>query len=307
MTTFRRQQPQRSGFTYHRRSATDVEKRANQGSGSFESYIRDDIALYKVKEGTNILRIMPPPSQDYEHFGIDIFTHFGIGVEKSTFLCLNKMKDEPCPVCEEHTSLRATLGGRQQLTQEEKDMLRPFNAGKRVLMYVVDRSEEDKGPQAWPAPWTLDRDIGSVMQDKLSGEILWIDDPQDGYDVSFDRKGTGLSTEYTGVQIARASSPLHRDVGKAMAWCDFTDKNSLRDILVFRDYDRIHRALHQTTATGSTQQTDGDLSNVPSDAEIERMSSDELLELADEMDIDVSDVDDEELVDYLIAEMEEIR
>ena len=314
MSTFRRSAPgQTSGFVYHRRSAVDVEKRAKQTGGSFESYIREDIPVYKVKEGTNILRILPPPSRDYDHYGIDIFTHYGIGVEKNTYLCPNKMLDKPCPVCEEHSSVLSTFGGRQ-LTDQDKDNLRPFNAGKRVLTYVIDRNEEDKGPQAWPGPWTLDRDINNLRQDKFTGEILWIDDPEVGFDVAFTRQGTGLSTKYVGVDIAKRESALHRDANKATAWLKFVTNNGLRDILIYREYDRIHKALHQTTggvgdsgsgAQGSGPQGDDD--GLPTDAEIERMDPEELDAIAAELDIDVDGVEDNELTNFLMAEVSELR
>ena len=300
------------GFVYHRRSAADVEKRAKQTGGAFESYIRDDIPVYKVKEGTNILRICPPPSRDYDHFGIDIFTHFGIGVEKNTYLCLNKMLDNNCPVCEEHGEVLSSFGGRQ-LTDDDKNTLRPFNAGKRVLMYVVDRNEEDKGPQAWPSPWTLDREITNQMQDKLTGEILYIDDPEVGFDINFSRQGTGIGTKYVGLQIARAQSALHRDERKAKEWLNFVSNNPLRDILVYREYDRIHKALHQTTVAGggegttASSTTDSGGDDLPTEAELMRMDAEELDAVASELEIDVGGVGDDELADYMVAEVEELR
>ena len=310
--SFRRrsQQTERrgGGFVYHRRAAADVEKRANQQGGAFESYIRDDITVYKVKEGTNILRILPPPSRDYEHFAIDVFTHFGVGVEKNTYLCLNKMLDKDCPVCEEHSRVLQSFGGRQ-MSDADKEELRKYNAGKRSMMYVIDRNEEDKGPQVWPAPWTVDRDIGHHMQDRTTGEILWIDDPESGYDVDFSRQGTGLTTKYVGLQIARRATPLHRDESKVAQWLKFIVDNPLRDILVYREYERIHKALHQTMGGGAKPQEGGETTSddddMPTPAEILRMDPEELDDLAAEYDIDVDGVDDDELADFIIGELEE--
>ena len=309
---FRRTQPG-SSAVYHRRSAQAVERRANQSSGAFESYIREDIPIYRVKEGTNILRVMPPPSRDYDHFGIDIFTHFGIGVNKSTYLCLHNMRDELCPVCEEHAQMLASFGGRD-LTDPDKDALRPFRAGKRVLMYGVDRKEEEKGPQAWAAPWTIDRELTTLMQDKRTGEVLWIDDPENGFDIDFSRKGTGLTTKYEGISIARRESPLHQDADKLNAWLEFVAKNPLRDILVFREYEKIHKALHSTTGAASAQgagttaaSAAGTDDGLPTSAEIMRMGAEELDAIADELGIDVDGVDDDELADFMNAEVDEMR
>ena len=311
--SFRRRsssEEERGGFTYHRRTAADVEKRAKQQGGAFESYIRDDIPVYKVKEGTNIIRILPPPTRDYDHFAIDVFTHFGIGVGKNTYLCLNKMRDEPCPVCEEHARLLASFGGRQ-LSDADKDELRPYNPGKRSMMYVIDRKDEDKGPQVWPAPWTLDRDIGHHMQDRTTGEILWIDDPETGYDVDFSREGTGLKTKYVGLAIARRSSPLHRSEEKMNEWLNYISANPLRDILQFRDYERIHKALHQVAPGGAegspaSAANKNPTSGLPTSDELLRMDPTELDAVADKLGIDVEDVDDDELAEFLVAEIAEM-
>jgi hypothetical protein len=82
--------------------------------------------------------------------------------------------------------------------------------------------------------WTIDRDLCALAVDKRTGEVYAIDDPVEGYDVSFERKGTGLKTEYLGLQIARRSSDLGND-----DWLDYAEQHPIPDLFLFYDYDHI--------------------------------------------------------------------
>jgi len=119
-----------------------------------------------------------------------------------------------------------------------EDYAKEIAAKHRVLVYLIDRDNEKDGVQAWPMPSGLDRDIVKVSVDKASGEVLQIDHPEDGYDLTFEKNGTGIKTKYEGVAIARRSSPL----GKA-SFLDFAMDNPLPDQLQFYDYDHIAKVF----------------------------------------------------------------
>lgn len=181
--------------------------------------------MYKPGDGANIIRIMPPTWQDADHFGLDIYVHYEVGPDNPSYLCLEKMKGEPCPICEERA--RATKDN----DSEYADKLKP---AKRVLVYLIDRDNERDGPKIWSMPWTIDRDLCKLVVDRRSGEVLPIDDPEKGYDIEFDRTGKGTHTKYVGLAIARRES----DIGKP-EWLDFVVDNPLPDQLQFYDYDHI--------------------------------------------------------------------
>ena len=213
------------GFEYHKPTAEDTKKRAEQrGGNEFDSIFKSTVKTYKVQDD-NVIRILPPTWPKPKHFGLDIFVHYSIGPDSQTYLCLKEMLDEPCPICEERA--RAVKNG-------EDDYAKELKASKRVVYYVIDREEEKEGVMAWAAPWTVDRDINTLIVDKHSGEVLAIDDPENGYDIDFSRTGKALTTKYIGMQIARRESDLGSD-----KWLQFAVDNPLPDQLQYFDYDYI--------------------------------------------------------------------
>ena len=305
--------PTRGGgrFAYTRRRGEDVEKRSEQGAGNFESYLKDSVKMFKPNAGDYLIRILPPPDNTYDHFGIDLFLHYQIGIDRQTYVCPREMHVGECPICEEYARVSKDMPDRDDQTEKEKQYLRDLRASKRVLFYLIDRNAEKEGVHAWPAPWTLDRDLARLMQDKRTGEILFIDDPEGGYDVEFERKGRGLNTEYIGIKIARRSTPLSESSRQHDQWCTFVQDNPLRDVLKIRDYDTIAEAFHATGGkrqgtSGDTDRTESDAptggtapTNFPTWEELRRMSIGDLEDVAEDYKIDIADVSDTELPDYI--------
>jgi len=211
-------------FQYKPRSDEDWEKRASQQGGGFQGYILDDFRLYQLKKGENAIRILPPTWDGATHYGFDVHTHFGVGPDKATVLCPYRMVNERCPICEARSL--AEKRGDDDLSKE----LRP---SRRVLVWVIDRKDEDKGPVVWGMPWTLDRDITKVSRDRTTGKFYHIDSPEEGFDVYFDRDGEGIGTKYTGVVLARRPTSVEPE------WIEYVTAHSLPDTLLVRDYEEI--------------------------------------------------------------------
>lgn len=214
-----------STFKYQSRDPEKVKSRAEHGGGSNDSYLKDVVRLFKPAEGPNDIRFLPPTWDGADHYGLDISVHYGIGPDNAAYLCLQKMKNKPCPVCDERK--RAVAEG----DMEYADELRP---SQRVISYVFDRTRPREGALAWSISKRMDQDILRLCVDPKTGDTLEIDHPEDGYDLSFSREGQGLKTRYNGLQIARRSSPLDDD--KAL---DFVQANPLPDQLIFYSYDHI--------------------------------------------------------------------
>ena len=291
----------RSRFKYHRRSASDIEKRASQRGGSYESYLREDIKMYKVKNGQQTVRFLPPPEEDYEHYAIDVYLHYQVGIDQQTIVCPRKMASENCPICEEYEAEMSESN--DDLSDKEKEEINQLQPGKRVLGYIIDRDEENEGVQAWGQPWTLDRDIGKQMIDSRTGEILYIDDPEEGYDVTFDKEGQGRRTKYTGIKIARRSSALARNEKKIDEYLDFAVNNPLKSIPIIKDYDDI-KAIFHAKDTKDGDRNDGrdrdnrrdkkDEEETPfTSAEILRMSVEDLEEVIEDENLNIDDSVDE--------------
>lgn len=211
-------------FKYQRRSEADLDRRANQKAGNYEGYVQDEFVTYAAKKGDNYVRILPPTWEDATHYGYDIYVHFQVGPDNGSVLCLSKMKNKPCPLCDARA--RAEKTGDEELAGK----LKPT---RRVAVWMLDMNEEKKGPMIWGMPWTLDRDIAKISKDKRSGQIFEIDDPDNGYNVSFEKEGDQRQTKYTGVQIDRKPSSVDE------AWLEFIDDHPLPETLRFRTYEEV--------------------------------------------------------------------
>ena len=219
----------RGGYEYHARDDESAKKRATQGGGDFDRLLIDGVKGWKPNDKDNRIRILPPTWPGAKHFGLDVYVHYGVGPDRNSYLCLNKMKGLPDPIAEEYAILK-----RDARNDADDKAAKELSPKPRVLVYLIDRDHEKDGVQAWMMPAGLDKDIVKVSIDKDTGEVLPIDHPDDGYDVSFEKNGQGMTTKYEGVAIARRSSPLGRS-----EWMEYAVDNPLPDQLNFYSYEHI--------------------------------------------------------------------
>ena len=208
-------------FVYKARPADSWTKRAKQSGSQYEGFISDSFSTFSPKK-ENWVRILPPTWDNAQHYGLDVWVHYGTGPDKASVLCLNKMSRERCPICE--AQAKAENAGREDAKQ--------FKPSRRVAVWVLDRNEE-KEPLVWAMPWTVDREISMVSKDRQTGEIYQIDHPEAGYDVMFNREGEGMNVKYVGTQIARKPSSVKS------THLDYITKNPIPNVLNWRDYDEV--------------------------------------------------------------------
>lgn len=243
-----------SGYEYQTRSPESVRERSTKGANDFDKITIDGIKSFKPADGDNCIRILPPTWKNPEHFGYDIYVHYGVGPDRQSYLCLQKMKDEADPIFEEYEIAKRDA---REGNKDDEAYVKDLQAKKRVGVWLIDRNNEKEGVQFWAMPWTIDRDIVKVSIDKKTGEVLPIDHPDDGYDVEFDKSGKGARTEYGGVAISRRSSPLGND-----KWLDYAMDHPIPDILQYFDYDHIKKAFggsgaHRDTRGGDDREERG--------------------------------------------------
>ncbi len=217
------------------RSSEDVSRRAKQTGGGYDSYLLPDIPFFKPKEGENQVRILPPTWEDVAKWGtnweIQVHMHRNVGPDEGTYLCLDKMLGQPCPVCDAR---------RQAADEEERDALRPQ---WRALAWIIDRDDEKAGPQVWGLPLTLFREINLRSMDKKTGAVVLIDDPENGYDLFFTKEGTGKKTKYISVEIDRDPTPIHDNEKRQDQWLEYLAENALPDVLNYFEPDHIEQVL----------------------------------------------------------------
>jgi hypothetical protein len=225
-------------FQYRARTAQDLEKRQQQSGSDFIGVVSDRFKTYSNKDGNNYIRCLPPTWDEPEHYGLDIYVHYNVGPENAAVMCLAKMKNTPCAVCDARVKLERA--GDQEGADEIK-------ATKRVAMWILDRLEQNKKeeePLVWICAWTIDRDIVNISQDPRTREVLLIDHPDDGWDVSFIKTGKGRSTKYTGFQLARRPSSVPDNV------LDYIQDNPLPNVFLWHTYDEAN-AIYEGQGGGA--------------------------------------------------------
>lgn len=228
------------GFVYKPRTVDQIKERATRKSGRYDSIFKQGFDTWRAKTGDNLIRYLPPSWDDADHYGYTIFVHNGIGPDNATYLCPRKMLNKPCPICE------AEKEAKDAGENEEASALK---VSERIVSWILDRDADDpEKPMLYGNSWTQDRDIVSLCVNERTGEILMIDHPDKGFDVSFKRQGAGLKTRYYGYAIARDDSPIHDSEKAQDEILEFVKDNPVPDTLNFYDYDYMKGVLSGNVA-----------------------------------------------------------
>lgn len=218
-------------FKYEPRTKENIRARANQSSGSFDSFVKPQYKKYKMRDGKNIIRVLPPTWDKPDHYGYDIWVNYGIGPDNQSYLSLSKMKNEKDPLAEARNV--ANREGDEELAKQ----LQPR---KRVLMWVIDRQAEEEGPQIFDAPVTVDKAMANISLDEDTREVIFIDDPEEGCDFRFYKEGSGLKTDYDAARMKLfPKGVLSEDEALQEEWLTFAKENPIPECIQFYDYDHI--------------------------------------------------------------------
>lgn len=239
----------RSGFSYRENTAAAARK-ASSGAGDYDSPFKREIRLWKPKEGKNVVRILPRTWDDESgppHWAFEVYLHYDIGPDNAAYLCPLKMQEQECPVCNERNRL-ASEGDERGASD--------LRASKAMMAYIIDRNNEAEGVQLWRMPWSsIHNEISDRSEDE-DGELLKIDHPDDGYDITFKRTGTMKKTTYTSVDIDRRSSPLTDDDVLYDEWLDFIEEHPIPGILNFYSTEYIEKVFAGTKADSGDEDED---------------------------------------------------
>lgn len=214
-----------SPFKYEPRPAQNWEKRQNQGSFQYNGAVKEELNQFRPHDNENSIRICPPTWPNAPHYGYDIYLHYQVGPVKGTVVCLSKMFRKPCPICE--FQAQCELKGREDAKE--------YKPSKRVAVWLVDRkaAKPEEALGIWPMGWTVDRDITLICKDRDSGALYHIDNPTEGFDVYFDKKGKEIGTTYTGISLSRNPSIIEAK------HLDFIAEHPIPDCFILREYDEV--------------------------------------------------------------------
>lgn len=231
-----------------KRNVDFIRKKSVRGSGSFDRMIKDSFNIFIPQQGTNRVRLLPA---NPEYWGISLFVHY-IGETESPYLCPAKMQAKDCPVCEERR--RADASG-------DTEYGKALFPRERLLVWIIDREKEAEGPRLWDMPKTVEIDLNHAAIDEDTNEALPLDDPEEGYDIRFNKEGKGKMTRYSGITVARRVSPICDDEAKMEQWLEFIVENALEKCIIVYHYDHIKsvftgKSVASTPATPATSETE---------------------------------------------------
>jgi hypothetical protein len=233
------QQPRRAAFKYQERSVEHLKERVERKTSRFDSVFKAGFDTWRPSDGYNTIRFLPPTWDNARHYGYTFWQHGWIGPDQGSYLCLTKMRGKPCPICDE--------ARKAQMAGDDNEYYK-LSAKERVLSWILDReSDEPNKPLLFHMSGTQDRDIASLCYSRKTDEPIWIDNPDIGFDVSFQKTGKGLLTKYIGHQIAREESPLSEDTRVQQAILNWVEDNPLPTTLQYYPAEYLNKALLGTT------------------------------------------------------------
>lgn len=165
---------------------------------------------FSPKEGRNIIRIMPEVGDMDEYvFFQEVGKHYIPGANNKSLYCpeFTTGGDEECPICEMVNQL-------YRGSEEDKKLASSLRVRKQYWMNVIDRDNESAGPQIFTPGQTIMRALIAYINDPEYGDMSDVDE---GYDITIERKGSGMDTEYN-VLPRRNISPLHKDEATIDEW-----------------------------------------------------------------------------------------
>ena len=210
--------------------------------GNFDSIFKPQYKVYKVKDGKNVIRVLPPTWDKARHYGYDIHVNYNIGPDNQSYLSLSKMKGEADPIAEaRHEAER----------DSNTELVKALQPTHRVMIWLIDRLAEDEGPQLWAMPFTVDKAFANLSFDEDTKEVVYIDDPEQGCDVRFYREGTGKNnTKYDASKMKlMKAAPIHEDEKLQNEWLGYIEENPIPNCLNFYDYDYISGIFDGTVHT----------------------------------------------------------
>jgi hypothetical protein len=167
--------------------------------------------FWSPKAGKNTIRILPEV-HDMQYFFQTVGKHEFPPDRKRYVYCpsFTSEGELDCPVCE-------LVGDLYKAGDKaSKTLASTLYTRRSYWMNIIDRADEDKGPLIFTPGVTIFNALVSIINDPDYGDIT---DIEEGFDVTIERSGTGIDTEYQ-VRCRPRSSPLSTDKAQIDEWLE---------------------------------------------------------------------------------------
>jgi hypothetical protein len=215
---------------YETASANNSGGKSFDMSKYFSTYIPDD-----VNSGMKVIRLLPGKAGATPFTTIHIH-NLKVDGQFRKFVCPNKEKNEPCPVCQAYEAIMA------EGDAEQKKGAFKYKAKAAHVMKVIDRDNEAEGPKFWRVNHNskkaghYDKIIGlfKAYQQDLSN-------PETGRDIVLNIEKVAMNGKkiptVTSV-IARDSSPLSPDAESVKRW--LANDETWEDVYSIKPYEYLN-------------------------------------------------------------------
>jgi hypothetical protein len=224
-------------FKYTPPNPDAVKRRAENRGGMFDTIFKPGFDTFRPASGDNIVRYLPPTFDDPEDYAYEVWIHTRIGPDKGTYLCPRKMENEACPICDM---------ARECNDAGEEEDFKKLKVKQAFVSWIIDRKGDEDTPKLYQMSWTQDRDL-SLVRKQRTGGVLDIANPDVGFDVSFNKSGSGLQTEYSGWAVDRAESPISGDATIQDKVLAYIEDNPIPNTLLMQDFDYLERVVQAKT------------------------------------------------------------
>lgn len=223
------------------------------GKSNRPNYLKDIVEVYKMKDGENAIRILPPVYDDYMK---EIFTHEWIGSDMGSYLCPKKNYNKRCPICDVFVKYRNSVDEEHKLFKE----VLALSPKRKILYWVLDVSTKPQSQDAllMLCPPTLSDDISRQIIHRKTKSIIDITDKNTGREIIFDRvvtKGKKFP-EYKGVQLGEQYPVDDSSADKIFPFDEILKKTKFEKLLeVAKDIDETLEAKF-TDKYGNKEEND---------------------------------------------------
>lgn len=229
------------------------------GKTSKEAMEREQIGsgseFWRPNDGENVIRILPPWNEDTEgRFWRKTGTHFNVGPDGRAVPCpLIGGATESCWLCRKSKTLSGSDDEDDRKDSEE------FSARTSYVMNIIDLDSPEEAVQIWRCGVKAFRVIKKLVRNDDWGDPTDFDE---GYNITVDKTGSGLTTNYDIIPSGRAGAEFptekqlnHRSDSVADMFADLADQtlelNNLDEFQNFLNEKEMEGVYFGRTATSS--------------------------------------------------------
>jgi hypothetical protein len=216
-------------------------------SGQFRSIFKEMAKVWKCKSGEHLFDVIPYLAGQFDpkfkpgtpKYVLNLFVHYGVGVNEDAYVCPARNYNKPCPICEYRAELMA-------VEDYDEDIVKSLAPKQRSIYNVVvydNDNESAKWVQIFDvAHWYMERHLAALSKIKarpgevLSNPYVAFSDPDSGKLICFERQGEGRNSSFIGHQF--------RDRGYVIPDEYIEQALCLDETINISDYEEIKAAFY---------------------------------------------------------------